>query len=42
MVEDVHMAVCGSAEVIHYGTGGGHIFSPDEIYHQIIHFSQIK
>lgn len=36
MVEDVRMAVCGEAEIRHYGVGGGHIFSPDEIYNEII------
>jgi 2-oxoglutarate ferredoxin oxidoreductase subunit alpha len=36
MVEDVQLAVCGQAEVIHYGVGGGHIFSPDEIYDEIV------
>jgi len=35
MIEDVRLAVCGDAEVIHYGFGGGHIFSPDEIYNEI-------
>ena len=35
MVEDVRLAVCGDAEVFHYGVGGGHIFSPDEIYEEI-------
>lgn len=36
MVEDVRLAVCGAAEIFRYGTGGGHIFSPDEIYQQIM------
>jgi 2-oxoglutarate ferredoxin oxidoreductase subunit alpha len=36
MVEDVRIAVCGKAEIRHYGTGGGHIFSPDEIYSEIL------
>ena len=36
--EDVRLAVCGGAEVIHYGYGGGHIFSPDEIYEEIVKF----
>lgn len=36
MAEDVKLAVCGKAEVIHYGVGGGHIFSPDEIYNEIV------
>jgi 2-oxoglutarate ferredoxin oxidoreductase subunit alpha len=31
MVDDVHVAVGGPAEIAHYGFGGGHIFSPDEI-----------
>lgn len=35
MVEDVRLAVCGEAEVHHYGFGGGHILSPDEIYEEI-------
>ena len=35
MIEDVRLAVCGGAEIHHYGTGGGHIFSPDEIYEQV-------
>jgi len=35
MVEDVRLAVCSDAEVFHYGIGGGHIFSPDEIYEEI-------
>jgi 2-oxoglutarate/2-oxoacid ferredoxin oxidoreductase subunit alpha len=35
MVEDVRLAVCGEAEIRHYGVGGGHIFSPDEIYGEI-------
>ncbi len=35
MIEDVRLALCGSAEVIQYGVGGGHIFAPDEIYEQI-------
>jgi 2-oxoglutarate ferredoxin oxidoreductase subunit alpha len=38
MVEDVRLAVCGQAEIRHYGTGGGHIFNPDEIYNEIIGF----
>jgi len=36
MVEDVRLAACGEAEIRHYGTGGGHIFSPDEIYGEIL------
>jgi 2-oxoglutarate ferredoxin oxidoreductase subunit alpha len=35
MVEDVRLAVCRDAEVFHYGIGGGHILSPDEIYEEI-------
>ena len=35
MVEDVRLVVCGEAAVSHYGTGGGHIFSPDEIFEEI-------
>ena len=35
MVEDVRLTVCGDASVEHYGIGGGHIFSPDEIYEEI-------
>lgn len=35
MVEDVRLAVCGKASISHYGFGGGHIFSPDEIYAEI-------
>jgi 2-oxoglutarate ferredoxin oxidoreductase subunit alpha len=38
MVEDVHLAVCGRAEVRHHGTGGGHIFSPDELQDAIARF----
>ena len=36
MVEDVRLAACGEAEIRHYGTGGGHIFSPDEIFGEIL------
>jgi 2-oxoglutarate ferredoxin oxidoreductase subunit alpha len=36
MVEDVRAAVRSQADVIHYGVGGGHIFSPDEIYQTIM------
>jgi 2-oxoglutarate ferredoxin oxidoreductase subunit alpha len=36
MVEDVRLAACGEAEIRHYGTGGGHIFSPDEIFSEIL------
>jgi len=35
MVEDVRLATSGEAEIRHYGTGGGHIFSPDEIFNEI-------
>jgi 2-oxoglutarate ferredoxin oxidoreductase subunit alpha len=42
MVEDVRLAVCGSAEVTHYGFGGGHIFSPDEIYREICRFGKSR
>jgi 2-oxoglutarate ferredoxin oxidoreductase subunit alpha len=38
MVEDVRLAACGQAEIRHYGIGGGHIFSPDEIYEEIKRF----
>jgi 2-oxoglutarate ferredoxin oxidoreductase subunit alpha len=38
MIEDVRLTVCGDAEVKHYGVGGGHIFSPDEIYEEICRF----
>jgi 2-oxoglutarate ferredoxin oxidoreductase subunit alpha len=38
MVEDVRLAACGQAEIRHYGTGGGHIFSPDEIHQEIVRF----
>jgi 2-oxoglutarate ferredoxin oxidoreductase subunit alpha len=42
MVEDVRLAVCGNAEVIHYGVGGGHILSPDEIYGEIVRVHEMK
>jgi len=42
MVEDVRLAVCGEAEVIHYGVGGGHILSPDEIYEEIVRVYRMK
>jgi 2-oxoglutarate ferredoxin oxidoreductase subunit alpha len=42
MVEDVRLAVCGKAEVIHYGVGGGHILSPDEIYAEIVRVHKMK
>jgi len=35
MVDDVRLAVCGKADIVHYGLGGGHILSPDEIYAEI-------
>ncbi len=38
MIEDVRLTVGGDAEVMHYGFGGGHIFSPDEIYEEICRF----
>ncbi|MGE5256482.1 MAG: 3-methyl-2-oxobutanoate dehydrogenase subunit VorB [Hyphomicrobiales bacterium] len=38
MIEDVRLAACGEAEVQHYGTGGGHIFSPDEIHREVVRF----
>jgi 2-oxoglutarate ferredoxin oxidoreductase subunit alpha len=38
MVEDVRVAVGASAEITHYGIGGGHIFSPDEIHREIVGF----
>jgi 2-oxoglutarate ferredoxin oxidoreductase subunit alpha len=31
MVEDVRLAVGSSANIQHYGVGGGHIFTPDEV-----------
>lgn len=42
MMEDVRLAVCGKAEVIHYGVGGGHILSPDEIYGEIVRVYKMK
>lgn len=36
MVEDVRLVACSHAEVVHYGVGGGHIFTPEEIYQEII------
>jgi 2-oxoglutarate ferredoxin oxidoreductase subunit alpha len=42
MVEDVRLAVCANAEVIHYGVGGGHILSPDEIYGEIVRVHEMK
>jgi len=38
MVEDVRLAVFGDAEICHYGFGGGYIFSPGEIYQEILRF----
>jgi len=35
MLKDVELALCAKAEVNHYGIGGGHIFSPAEIYSEI-------
>jgi 2-oxoglutarate ferredoxin oxidoreductase subunit alpha len=40
MVDDVRLAVSGSAEIAHYGFGGGHIFSPDEIHREIVGFGK--
>jgi pyruvate/2-oxoacid:ferredoxin oxidoreductase alpha subunit len=37
MLEDVRLYAAGNTTVVHYGVGGGHIFSPDEIYHEILH-----
>ena len=42
MIEDVRLAVCAHAKVIHYGVGGGHIFTPDEIYREVIRLEQMK
>jgi 2-oxoglutarate ferredoxin oxidoreductase subunit alpha len=42
MVEDVRLSVCGRAEVIHYGVGGGHVLSPDEIYGEIVRVYRMK
>jgi 2-oxoglutarate ferredoxin oxidoreductase subunit alpha len=39
MIDDVRLAVCGKTQIMHYGTGGGHIFSPDEIYQEIKHLT---
>lgn len=36
MIEDVRLAAAGEAKVSHYGVGGGHIFSPDEVYREIL------
>ena len=38
MLDDVRLAVGGTAEIAHYGVGGGHIFSPDEIHREIVGF----
>jgi 2-oxoglutarate ferredoxin oxidoreductase subunit alpha len=38
MIEDVRLTASGDARIIHYGVGGGHIFSPDEIYREIIQY----
>jgi 2-oxoglutarate ferredoxin oxidoreductase subunit alpha len=38
MIDDVRLASCGEADVQHYGSGGGHIFSPDEIHQEIVRF----
>jgi len=35
MVLDVKAAISGDASVEHHGVGGGHIFSPDEIFEKI-------
>ena len=40
MLDDVRLAVGGSAEIAHYGFGGGHIFSPDEIHREIVRYSK--
>jgi 2-oxoglutarate ferredoxin oxidoreductase subunit alpha len=32
MVEDVSLAVCGKADVLHYGRPGGAIVTPEEVY----------
>ena len=36
MIEDVRLAAAGKAKINQYGVGGGHIFSPDEIYREIL------
>ncbi|MGD8470715.1 MAG: 3-methyl-2-oxobutanoate dehydrogenase subunit beta, partial [Desulfobacteraceae bacterium] len=38
MLEDVRLAADSDTTVVHYGVGGGHIFSPDEIYREILRF----
>ena len=40
MIEDVRLAACGAAEVIHYGVGGGYLLTPDEIYDEILRFDR--
>jgi 2-oxoglutarate ferredoxin oxidoreductase subunit alpha len=35
MIEDVRAAVGDGAAVSHYGVGGGHIFTPDEIHSEL-------
>jgi len=42
MIEDVHLTVCDHAQVVHYGVGGGHIFTPNEIYGEIVKLEQMK
>jgi len=42
MLDDVRLAACGRAEIHHFGTGGGHIFSPDEIYQEIRALTEAK
>jgi pyruvate/2-oxoacid:ferredoxin oxidoreductase alpha subunit len=38
MLEDVRLSAASDTTVVHYGVGGGHIFSPDEIYREILRF----
>jgi 2-oxoglutarate/2-oxoacid ferredoxin oxidoreductase subunit alpha len=40
MLDDVRLAVCGQAEVVHHGVGGGYILSPEEIYGEIMQLAQ--
>jgi 2-oxoglutarate ferredoxin oxidoreductase subunit alpha len=41
MVDDARLAVCGSgARVAHFGVGGGHIFTPEEIYGEIVRLAK--
>jgi 2-oxoglutarate ferredoxin oxidoreductase subunit alpha len=40
MIADVRLAVGNDIEVIHYGTGGGHIFTPHEIHREIMRFTR--